>query len=282
MLRSVSDYHLPDELRGTILETIAYAKVKELIGTMKKFPAQSLKMALGQPAEVRSLRKALGKNPPSIIAEIKKASPSAGILSQSFDPLALALEYQAGGAAAISVVTEATYFQGKLETIARLRWNSCIPLLRKDFLIDSYQVFEARHAGADAVLLIAALLDDADLRNLRVLAEEYGMDALVEVHSERELERALESGATMIGVNNRDLRTFKVSLDNSLNLASRIPKGVLAVAESGIQTADDVQRLADAGYRGFLVGETLMRSPSPRKALIQLRSGGAKAERSVS
>lgn len=281
MLRSVSDYHLPDELRGTILEAIAYAKVKELLGTTKKFPAQSLKMALGRPAEVRSFRKALEKKSPAIIAEIKKASPSAGLLSQNFDPLALALEYQAGGAAAISVVTEATYFQGKLETIARLRWNSHVPILRKDFIIDSYQVFEARHAGADAVLLITALLDDADLRNLRVLAEEYGMDALVEVHSEREMERALESGATMIGVNNRDLRTFKVSLDNSFNLASRIPNEVLAVAESGIQTAEDIRRLVDAGFRGFLVGELLVRSPSPRKALIQLRSGMAKSDRSA-
>jgi indole-3-glycerol phosphate synthase len=282
MLRSVSDYHLPDDLRGTVLEGIAYAKVKELIGSMKKFPAQALKMVLARPAEVRSLRKALEKDPPAIIAEIKKASPSAGLLSQNFDPLMLALEYQAGGAAAISVVTEAAYFKGKLETIARLRWNSRIPLLRKDFIIDSYQVFEARHAGADAVLLIAALLPDADLRNFRVLAEEYGMDALVEVHSEQELERALESGATMIGVNNRDLRTFKVSLDNSISLARRIPKELLAVAESGIKTAADVQRLEDAGYRGFLVGEMLMRSPSPRQTLMQLRSGAAKAVRSVS
>jgi len=282
MLRSVSDYHLPDDLRGTVLEGIAYAKVKELIGSMKKFPAQALKMVLARPAEVRSLRKALEKDPPAIIAEIKKASPSAGLLSQNFDPLMLALEYQAGGAAAISVVTEAAYFKGKLETIARLRWNSRIPLLRKDFIIDSYQVFEARHAGADAVLLIAALLPDADLRNFRVLAEEYGMDALVEVHSEQELERALESGATMIGVNNRDLRTFKVSLDNSISLARRIPKELLAVAESGIKTAADVQRLEDAGYRGFLVGEMLMLSPSPRQTLMQLRSGAAKAVRSVS
>ncbi|MBP1609373.1 MAG: indole-3-glycerol phosphate synthase [Acidobacteria bacterium] len=282
MLRSVSDYRLPDDLRGTILEAIAYAKVRELIGSMRKFPAQALKMALGRPAEVRSLRKSLEKDPPSIIAEIKKASPSAGLLIQNFDPLVLALEYQAGGAAAISVVTEAAYFQGKLETIAHLRWNSRIPLLRKDFIIDSYQVYEARHAGADAVLLIAALLNDADLRNLRVLAEEYGMDALVEVHSERELERALASGATMIGVNNRDLRTFKVSLDNSLDLASRIPKEVLAVSESGIQTAEDIHRLEDAGYRGFLVGELLMRAPSPRKILMQLRAGAANAARSSS
>jgi indole-3-glycerol phosphate synthase len=281
MLRSISDYHLSSELRGTILEEIVCDKVRELIGTMKKFPAQALKMSLGRSAEVRSFKKALEKNPPSIIAEIKKASPSAGLLSENFDPLVLALEYQAGGAAAISVVTEAAHFQGQLETIARLRWNSRIPLLRKDFLIDSYQIFEARHAGADAVLLIAALLDDADLRNLRVLSEEYGMDALVEVHSEKELERAVESGATLIGVNNRDLRTFQVSLDTSLNLAARIPKGVLAVAESGIHSGEDVRRLLDVGYQAFLVGESLLRSPSPRKALVQLRTGGARTERSA-
>jgi indole-3-glycerol phosphate synthase len=271
---SFSDYHLPEELRGTILEKIMHARAKALVGTKMKWPASAVKMALERASEVRSFKEALKRNPPSIIAEIKKASPSAGLLRADFDPQALALEYQAGGAAAISVVTEAAYFQGSLETIARLRWNSRIPLLRKDFLTDPYQVFEARHAGADAILLIAALLNVADLRNLRTLAEEYGMDALVEVHCERELERALESGATIVGVNNRDLRTFHVSLDVSLNLASRIPKSMVAVSESGIRTAADVRLLADAGYQGFLVGEPLMRAPDSRKALEELVRGG--------
>jgi indole-3-glycerol phosphate synthase len=282
MSYSVSDYHLPDELRGTILEKIMHARMKDLIGTKMKLPATAVKMALGRAAEVRSFMNSLKKHPPSIIAEIKKASPSAGLLRPDFDPIALALEYQAGGAAAISVVTEATYFQGSLETIACLRWNSRVPLLRKDFLTDPYQIFEARHAGADAVLLIAALLDVANLRNLRALAEEYGMDALVEVHSERELERALESGAGIIGVNNRDLRTFKVSLDICLNLAPRLPKDVFAVAESGIRSAEDIRQLADAGYQGFLVGEPLLRAPSPRQALARLLPGGTPGARRAS
>ena len=143
-------------------------------------------------------------------------------------------------------------------------------MLRKDIIVDPYQVLEARHVGADAVLLIAALLDTITLKNLRLCAERYGMEALVEVHDEAELRRALDSGATLVGVNNRDLRTFEVRLDVSLSLAVIIPKGVTAVAESGIRNADDIRRLSDAGYRGFLVGEHLMRAASPGKALAEL------------
>jgi indole-3-glycerol phosphate synthase len=142
--------------------------------------------------------------------------------------------------------------------------------LRKDFIVDSYQVFESRHAGADAILLIAALLNAPQLRSLRAQAEDLGMDALVEVHDERELERAIEAGAKLIGVNNRDLRTFEVSLERSLGLAPRIPRDSVAVSESGIKTADDVRTLAKAGYRGFLVGEALMRAASPGDALAEL------------
>ena len=192
---------------------------------------------------------------PAIIAEIKKASPSAGLIRKDFDFIKIAREYRESGAAALSVITEVQHFHGGLEILASLRWNNSLPLLRKDFIIDRYQVLEARHAGADAVLLIAALLDPAALKNLRMEAERCQMDALVEVHNEAELERAVESGATLIGVNNRDLRTFDVSLDVSLNLARKMPKDVLPVAESGIRTAQDLRRLMDAGYRGFLVGE---------------------------
>jgi indole-3-glycerol phosphate synthase len=145
-----------------------------------------------------------------------------------------------------------------------------VPILRKDFIVDSYQILEARHAGADSVLLIAALLDDASLRRLREETEALGMEALVEVHSAGELDRALQSGATTIGVNNRDLRTLQTSLDVSLELAQRFPREVLAISESGIRTADDIRRLWDAGYRGFLVGEQLMRSTSPAAALAEL------------
>jgi indole-3-glycerol phosphate synthase len=209
---------------------------------------------------------------------LKKASPSAGVLRPGFRPVELALELEKAGAAALSVVTEPRYFQGMLETLAGVRWRTGLPLLRKDFIVDPYQVLEARHSGADAVLLIAALLEGPLLGALRAEVERLGMDALVEVHDEDELERALQAGATLIGVNSRDLRTFQVSIETSLGLARRIPEGVVAVAESGLRTAGDVRRLRDAGYRAFLVGEQLMRAISPGaalKALIPRAASGA-------
>lgn len=270
MLETVNDYRLPEALKGTILEKIMRAKVYELIGARKAFPAVSIENSLNRAPAVRSLRTALASRTPAIIAEIKRASPSAGLIRKDFNPLQIALEYQKSGAAALSVITEVTHFRGGLEILAGLRWNTKLPLLRKDFLIDRYQVLEARHAGADAVLLIAALLDTNALKALRMEAERYGMEALIEVHNESELQRALDAGGRLLGVNNRDLRAFDVSLDVSLSLAGLIPQGILAVAESGIRTADDIRRLSDAGYRGFLVGEHLLRSASPGAALTQL------------
>ena len=270
MLESANAYQVPGALKGTILEKILHARVQELIGAKSKLPAISIESVLERAAEVRPLQNALNARTPAIIAEIKRASPSAGLIRRDFDPIRIAREYQDSGAAACSVVTEVKYFRGGLETLALLRWNTKIPLLRKDFIIDPYQVLEARHAGADAVLLVAALAEAPLLKSLREEAERYGMEALIEVHNESELARALDAGATMIGVNNRDLRTFEVSLDVSLNLARLIPKGVLAVSESGIRTAEDLRRLSDAGYRAFLVGEHLMRSPSPGAALRDL------------
>jgi indole-3-glycerol phosphate synthase len=237
-------------------------------------------MVLDRAPTVRSFRKALQARRPALIAEIKKRSPSAGILRPDFDPVTIAQEYEASGAAAISVVTEVKHFSGGLEILAKLRWNCKIPLMRKDFLLDPYQILEARHAGADAVLLIAALLDTSSLREMRAEAESIGMEALVEVHDEGELDRALESGAAMIGVNNRDLRTFEVSLDTALRLARRMPGNVVAVAESGIRSADDVRQLMDAGYHGLLIGEQLMRAPSPGAALSQLFPRAASSRRS--
>jgi len=270
MLEIASDYRLPENLRGTILEKIMHSKVHELLGARKKFPAVAMESVVERAPEVRPFKKALARRSPAIIAEIKKASPSAGVIRKDFDAEKIAQEYQEAGAAALSVITEVQHFHGGLEVLASLRWKSSIPLLRKDFIIDSYQVLEARHAGADAVLLITALLDPEALKSLRTDAERYGMDALVEVHNEAELERALESGATLIGVNNRDLRTFEVSLDTSLNLSRKMPREVLPVAESGIRTAADLRKLSDAGYRGFLVGEHLLRAPSPGQALKEL------------
>ena len=270
MLETATDYRIPETLRGTILESIMHSKVHELIGAKKKLPAVSMESVLDRAPEIRSFQRALQAHSPAIIAEIKKASPSAGQIRQDFDPVKIAREYQESGAAALSVLTEVQHFRGGLEVLASVRWNCSLPLLRKDFIIDPYQILEARHAGADAVLLIAALLDRAVLKSLRIEAERYGMGALVEVHNELELEKALESGATLIGVNNRDLRTFGVSLEVALNLATKLPGHVLAVAESGIRSAEDVRRLSNAGYRGFLVGEHLMRAESPGKALKEL------------
>jgi indole-3-glycerol phosphate synthase len=263
-------YKIPEALKGSILERIVHAKLHELADAGRRLPADSLKSVLDRAPGIRPFRNALIRKTPAVIAEIKKASPSAGLIREDFDPVQIAGEYRDSGAAALSVITEVHYFHGGLEILARLRWNSKLPLLRKDFIIDPYQILEARHAGADAVLLIAALMDASALQRMRREAESYGMDALIEVHNEMELQSALDAGATLIGVNNRDLRTFEVSLDVSLNLARLLPKDVVAVAESGIKTGEDVRRLSDAGYRGFLVGESLMRSPSPGAALTQL------------
>jgi len=271
-MNSAKDYQLPDSLKNTILEQIMRAKVHEILGAKEKLPGICIEDVLDGAPNLRSFKRALASKSPAIIAEIKKASPSAGIIRKDFDPEKIAREYQDSGAAALSIITEVRHFQGGLEILALLRWNTRLPLLRKDFIIDRYQILEARHAGADAVLLIAALLDAPSLKSLRIEAEQYGMDALVEIHNETELQKALDAGATIIGANNRDLRTFEVSLDVSLRIAPLLPKNILAVAESGIRTPDDIRRLADAGYHGFLVGEPLMRSPSPGAALAELLS----------
>jgi indole-3-glycerol phosphate synthase len=270
MLNAANDYVMPEAIKGTILEKIVHAKVHELIGSQGKLPAVSLESAMDRAPAVRSFKRALMTRKPAILAEIKQASPSAGLICEDFDPIRIAKEYQDSGAAVLSVITEVKHFRGGLEILARLRWSAKIPLLRKDFLIDPYQILESRHAGADAVLLIAALLDSSMLRHMRAEAERYGMEALVEVHNESEMQRALDAGATVIGVNNRDLRSFEVSLDVALNLARILPKGIIGIAESGIRTPDDIRRLSEAGYRGFLVGEHLMRSRSPGAALKEL------------
>jgi indole-3-glycerol phosphate synthase len=278
-MNNALEYQLPENLKGTILEKIMHAKVHEIMGARMKFPAVSIESVLDRAPEIRPLKQALTSRSPAVIAEIKKASPSAGVIRMDFDPVKIAREYQHSGAAAISVITEVQHFQGGLEILALLRWNAKLPLLRKDFIVDPYQVLEARHAGADAVLLIAALLDASSLNNLKNEAERLGMDALVEVHDESELQKSLDAGATLIGVNNRDLRTFEVSLDVAINIARLLPRDVIAVAESGIHSADDIRKLADVGYRGFLVGEQLMRSPSPGAALSELISPRAASQR---
>jgi indole-3-glycerol phosphate synthase len=218
----------------------------------------------------RNFRAALGAKSPAIIAEIKKASPSRGVLIEDFQPAALARMYERGGAAALSVLTDRDFFQGSLEDLKNARAACTLPVIRKDFTVSEYHVLEAAAAGADAILLIVAILDEAQLRGYRELAESFRMDALVEVHDAGELETAKLSGARIIGVNNRDLRTFRVSLDVSMALAAGMPEDVIRVSESGIFTFQDVRQLAAIGYNAFLVGEHLVKSADPTLALREL------------
>jgi len=207
----------------------------------------------------------------NIIAEIKRASPSKGVIRDVVDPAQIAQRYEGGGASAISVLTEADHFGGSLADLRATRLAVSLPLLRKDFIFEEYQVYESAAAGADAILLIVAALDNAALLELRRVAEDQlGLDALVEVHTAREMQRAVDSGARFIGVNNRDLRTLSVSLQTSLELARMAPDDAVRISESGIETSDDIRRLRLCGYRGFLVGESLMRASDPERVLRDL------------
>lgn len=223
-----------------------------------------------QKGQRRDFKAALLKSP-AVIAEIKKASPSKGVLSPDFNPGSQARAYFSGGAAALSVLTDREFFQGSLSDLTTARATAFVPVLRKDFTIDEIDVIEAAGAGADAILLIAAILTREQMESFRRLAGQYGMAALVEVHDEAELDRALESGAEILGVNNRDLRTFEVKLETSERLAAKMPAGLVKVAESGIHSRADVERLTAAGFQAFLVGEHLMKSGDPAAALKELR-----------
>jgi indole-3-glycerol phosphate synthase len=207
----------------------------------------------------------------NVIAEIKRASPSKGELRGDVEPAQLARAYERGGAAAISVLTEEEFFRGSLQDLRDVRAAVALPVLRKDFIVDEWQIYEAAEAGADALLLIVSALDDATLaRLLRLTEEELGMDALVEVHTPEELARAEECGARIVGVNNRNLRSFDVSLETSVEIALLAAPGTVLVSESGLRTRGDLERLAALGYKGFLIGETLMRSDAPESVLREL------------
>jgi indole-3-glycerol phosphate synthase len=206
----------------------------------------------------------------NVIAECKRRSPSRGVLRRDYDPAAIAREYERGGAVAISVLTEPTFFDGALAHLQEVRVAVACPLLRKDFVVEEYQLLEAAAAGADAVLLIVAALSDRQLASLHRAARALGLAALVEVHDVPELERALAAGAEIIGVNNRNLRTLEVDVRASETIAERLPKHVVAVSESGLKTPRDIARMRALGYRAFLIGERLMTSPSPGAALQEL------------
>jgi indole-3-glycerol phosphate synthase len=259
----------------TILDEILDNKRRELDSRVARVSeAEMARRADAATDAPRGFRSALASaDAPVVIAEVKRRSPSKGLIRADFDPESCARAYARGGAAALSVLTDEDHFGGHLDYLTRIRAVVSLPLLRKDFLIDAYQVDEARVAGADAILLIAAALPPEALLTLRKRALELGLDVLVEVHDEAELEFVLSCGADLIGVNNRDLRTFEVDLATTERLAARLPQSgdVLLVAESGIRHFEDTARLAGAGAGAFLVGESLMRQPDMAEALQQLR-----------
>jgi indole-3-glycerol phosphate synthase len=246
------------------------AKKKEELPRVEACVETWERMAAERKRDRRGFRSALAARTPAIIAEVKKASPSKGVLAADFDPARTAAAYEGGGAAAVSVLTDGPFFQGSLADLESARAAISLPVIRKDFTIATAQIVEAAAHGADAILLIVAILTEREIRDLREAAARFDMAALVEVHSRREVDVAIAAGADLIGVNNRDLTTFEVTLETSLRLAEHMPAGVLRVSESGIHDAADIARLRAAGYSAFLVGEHLMKSGDPAAALARL------------
>jgi indole-3-glycerol phosphate synthase len=257
----------------TILERIMATKRQEIASAKEANPESSLRDRLGDAPPVRDFFAALSApGPLKLIAEVKKASPSKGLIRADFQPLDIARAYARGGATCLSVLTDVQYFQGSLEYLKAIRQVIDLPLLRKDFMIDRYQVLEARLAGADAILLIAECLDDCLLRSLLQEAHALGMAALVEFHEPENLTRVVDAGATMIGINNRDLRTFETDLQHTIRLSPQVPDDCVLVAESGIRSAADVQLLSAHGVDAILVGEHLMSQPDIGLAVKNLLS----------
>ena len=258
--------------KGQLLDEIMAWKRQEVPKQMAETPESDLQALLTFTPPAEDFAAALARPGVSLIAEVKRASPSKGLIAKDFDPVDLALTYAEGGAAAISCLTDARFFQGQLDYLTAIKEafrarDIHLPVLRKDFIYHPYQVLQARVAGADAILLIMAVLGDADYRDLLAYARELGMEALVEVHDEGELERALKQNPRVIGVNNRDLRTFQVDLNTTARLRPLVPDDVLLVAESGIRNEEDVRALKGMGVDAVLVGESLVRQP--RKARLR-------------
>jgi indole-3-glycerol phosphate synthase len=260
-----------------ILRRILATKRTEVAAARVAVPLEAVERnarAAPPPRDFASaLRAKIAAGKPAVIAEIKRASPSKGLLREHFDPAAIARSYAAAGAACLSVLTDREYFQGAPEHLAEARAACDLPVLRKDFVIEPYQVYEARALGADCILLIAAALAPGDMRGLERLAQGVGMAVLVEVHDGRELDAALELQTPLLGINNRDLRSFETRLETTLDLLGRVPADKLVITESGILTPADVARMAAAGVRAFLIGEAFMRAPDPGKALAALFGG---------
>jgi indole-3-glycerol phosphate synthase len=254
----------------SFLPKILQQKREEVAARKKAAPLDRLKESAGFHRQPLSLRNALLAKPFGIIAEIKKASPSKGLIRPDFDPADIARRYSEAGARALSVLTDEKFFQGQLEYIGLVKSVSILPVLRKDFIIDAYQLYESRGAGADAVLLIVAALQTSLLRDLREESRSLGLDVLVEAHNEEELQTALALKPDVLGINNRDLHTFNVDFATTLKLAPQIPPGVVAVSESGITSGADIRRLRLAGCRGALIGEWFMRQSDPGEGLRTL------------
>jgi indole-3-glycerol phosphate synthase len=255
----------------TILDKIRATKRGEIERARSAVPEFELRVRLRDAPPVRDFFMPLAAGGPiKLIAEVKKASPSAGVIRADFDPVSIARTYEAHGATCISVLTDESYFQGRIEYLTQIRSAVGLPVLRKDFILDSYQLFEARAAGADAVLLIAECLDDCNLRKLFNEACELGMTPLVELYQPENLQRVFDAGATLIGVNNRDLHTFAVDLEHTIRMRELVPDQCVLVGESGIKTHGDVQRLKAAGVDAILVGESLMREPDIGAAVDRL------------
>ncbi len=257
-----------------ILKKILVRKAEEIDERIRRTGLQELEARVADGGPLRgfldAMRTSIAAGRPAVIAEIKQASPSRGILREDFDPARIAASYEQGGATCLSVLTDADFFKGDMAYLGAARSACALPVIRKDFIIDPYQVFESRVIGADCILLIVAALGDAMLLELLQLARNLGMDALVEVHDEEELERALETPAPLIGINNRDLRSFETRLDVTLGFLDRIPEDRLVVTESGIHTVDDVALMRSRGVNAFLVGEAVMKAPAPGEKLREL------------
>jgi indole-3-glycerol phosphate synthase len=255
---------------GTVLSRIIDSRRGEVARRQRIMPEPVLRIAAGKADAPRDFAGALARGNVNVIAEIKKASPSAGVLRREFEPVALARAFEQAGAAALSVLTEEENFQGALAHLRDARAAVSLPVLRKDFIVDRWQVWEARAANADSFLLIAAALDDAALSELLALGRELAMEPLGEVHTDEELDRVLTLGARIVGVNNRNLHTLEVRVETSLELTDMIPESCVAVSESGLRSAEDLRRLRGAGFDAFLIGESLMREPEPGAALRRL------------
>ncbi|RJQ48363.1 MAG: indole-3-glycerol phosphate synthase TrpC [Desulfobacteraceae bacterium] len=265
-----------------ILDKIVERKKQEVAAARERIPEADLRRDAALPRERRSFFGSLENPGPygiNIIAEIKRASPSKGVIRSNLDPLAYAEAYEAGGASAISVLTDRSFFQGSLQDLETVRKAVRLPVLRKDFIISSYQIFESAVRGADAVLLIVSILSDNQLKDYLALSLEVGLDALVEVHTEADLERASRAGAKLIGINNRNLKSFETDIQRAAQMVKKLEIDQIAVAESGIRTREDIEELKKTGIFNFLIGESIVRSADPRAFITELRgSSKFKAE----